>query len=275
MKIDDIQDSVACALKEDLGDLGDITGSLVPADQRAKAVIICREVMVVCGQAWVEAVFEAVDADMRWRWLVDEGDFVEAQTRLIQIEGLARSLLKAERCALNFLQFLSGVATQTRRYVEVLAGTETKLLDTRKTIPGLRYAQKYAVHCGGGHNHRMGLFDAFLIKENHIAAAGSIAAVVSQARAQHPDKLLEVEVEDFDQLDQAIQANVDRIMLDNFSVEDIQRAVQMVAGRVALEVSGGVSLDNIHALAQTGVDFISVGALTKDVRAIDLSMRLI
>jgi nicotinate-nucleotide pyrophosphorylase (carboxylating) len=268
-----IHDDVERALREDIGD-GDVTAALLPAEARAEALVICREPAIVAGTAWFDACFHQVDPNVTITWHAADGDHVDAETTLCTLTGPARALVTAERTALNFLQTLSGTATTASRYAAALAGTRTRVLDTRKTLPGLRAAQKYAVRTGGGTNHRTGLYDAFLIKENHIAAAGSIAAVVRTARAQHPDLLLEVEVETLDELDQALAAGVDRIMLDEFTPETLREAVRRAAGRVSLEVSGSVELDRLPAIAATGVDFVSVGALTKHVRAIDLSMRL-
>lgn len=261
------------ALAEDLGE-GDVTADLLSASARASARVITREAAVIAGGTWFDACFRQLDSDISIQWHCTDGDRVATNDVLCTLSGRARALLSAERCALNFLQTLSGTATIAAQYVAAVRGTRAVILDTRKTIPGLRRAQKYAVRCGGGSNHRIGLFDAILIKENHIAAAGSLAGAVRAARAEHPKLLLEVEVEDFVELREALAAGVDRIMLDEFRLEDIRRAVVEVAGRVPLEVSGGVSLDRVRELAQTGVEFISVGALTKHVHAIDLSMRV-
>jgi nicotinate-nucleotide pyrophosphorylase (carboxylating) len=261
------------ALAEDIGD-GDVTADLVPADAHASARVITREATVIAGSAWFDACFRQLDPDVSIEWRCADGVHVAANDLLCTLRGRARALLSAERCALNFLQSLSGTATIAAQYAAAVRGTHAVILDTRKTIPGLRRAQKYAVRCGGASNHRIGLFDAILIKENHIAAAGSLGAAVRCARAAHPQLLLEVEVENFDELRAALAAGVDRIMLDEFPLDDIRRAVAEVAGRVPLEVSGSVSLERVRELAETGVDFISVGALTKHVRAIDLSMRV-
>ncbi|PRD36855.1 UNVERIFIED_CONTAM: nadC [Trichonephila clavipes] len=266
--------NVAAALVEDIGS-GDITAGLIPADRQATARIITRDDMVMAGKLWVEATFVAVDPTLKLRWLVDEGAEVEAGSGLLEISGSARSLLTAERAALNFLQTLSATATHTRALTRLLTGTRARLLDTRKTLPGLRVAQKYAVLVGGGENHRMGLFDAFLIKENHIMAAGSIAAAVTTARAQAPGRMVEVEVENHDELEQAIAAKADRIMLDKFDLEQMRAAVAFTAGRAELEASGNVNRDTLRGIAETGVDYISLGTITKDIKAIDLSMRLI
>jgi nicotinate-nucleotide pyrophosphorylase (carboxylating) len=272
----DIADSVTRALAEDVGS-GDLTASLVPASTQATATVITREPAILCGSAWVDEVCHQVDASLRVIWEAQEGDRVEPDQVLCRIQGPARSMLTAERPALNFLQTLSGTATITRRYVDAVAGTGCQILDTRKTIPGLRLAQKYAVRCAGGTNHRIGLFDGILIKENHIAAAGSIAAAVSAARAVDSRVLLEVEVETLDELHQAIAANPDRILLDNFTLEQMREAVAIArahtARKITLEASGNVTLETVRKVAETGVDFISIGSLTKHVKAIDLSMR--
>jgi nicotinate-nucleotide pyrophosphorylase (carboxylating) len=261
------------ALAEDLGQ-GDATAGLLPIDAQAHAELTCRDAAVIAGTAWFDACFRRLDPAVRIDWQVRDGDRVAPGSVICRLSGHARSLVTAERSALNFLQLLSATATTTADYVAAVAGTAVRVLDTRKTIPGLRLAQKYAVRCGGGHNQRMGLYDAILIKENHIIAAGSIAAAVQAARRLHPNLLLEVEVENPDELEQALQAGVDRIMLDNFELTQMREAVQHTAGRVPLEVSGNVDLRTIGEYARTGVDFISVGALTKHVRAVDLSLRL-
>jgi len=259
-------------LAEDIGS-GDITAEIISIDTYAMARIITREAMVCCGQEWVNAVFRELNPELKIEWQVQEGEWVEADTLLCALSGLARPLLTGERTALNLLQTLSATATQAQRYAQAVAGTSCKVLDTRKTIPGLRDAQKYAVLSGGCHNHRIGLYDAFLIKENHIMAAGSIAKAVAIAR-KISDKLLEIEVETLLELDQAIAAKPDRIMLDNFSLQDLELAVANVAGDIELEASGNITLDNIRRIAQTGVDYISIGALTKNIQAVDLSMRI-
>ncbi|MBI42014.1 MAG: nicotinate-nucleotide diphosphorylase (carboxylating) [Oceanospirillales bacterium] len=266
-------ESVAQSLREDIGE-GDIPARLIPADKQASGRVITREPAVVAGRAWVDEVFRQVDPAVRLDWRVNDGDRVEANQVLFTLAGSARSLLTAERTALNWLQTLSGVATRCADYAARVAHTQVRLLDTRKTLPGLRLAEKYAVTCGGCHNHRIGLWDAFLIKENHIAACGSIAAAVAEARRIAPGRPVEVETENLDELDQALAAGADIIMLDEFSLEDMRTAVQRVAGRARLEASGGISDQTLVAVAETGVDFISIGALTKHVRAIDLSMRL-
>ena len=262
------------ALAEDLGS-GDATAELLPPQAQAAAYVITREAAVLCGQAWFEGCFRELDPQVQITWFAADGDELQPDQRFVELRGNARALVSAERCALNFVQTLSATATVTAAHAAAVAGTRTRILDTRKTIPGLRLAQKYAVRCGGGSNHRIGLFDAILIKENHIAAAGSLAAAVAAARASHPELLLEVEVENFEELHQALAAGVDRVMLDEFSDADLGRAVAEVAGRAQIEVSGGVSLPRLAAIAATGVDFISVGALTKHVRAVDLSMRVV
>lgn len=265
---------VAAALAEDVG-TGDLTARLIPADAEATARVICREPAVVCGRDWFDAVFRQIDPEVRVGWRVADGDAVGPDDVLCELAGPARALLTGERCALNFLQTLSGTATATRRFVAALGDTPTRLLDTRKTLPGLRLAQKYAVRCGGGHNHRKGLYDAILIKENHIAAAGSVTAAVQTARRQAPAGTpIEVEVETLDQLREALAAGAPQVLLDNFSLPMMRDAVAIAAGKATLEASGGVALDQLRAIADTGVDFISVGALTKHVQAVDLSMRV-
>jgi len=267
-----IQNTVSIALAEDVG-AGDVTGQLIPDDEVSMATIISRDNATICGIDWVEEVFAQLDSDVHIEWEVEDGDQVEAGQTLCSLSGNSRALLTGERTALNFLQTLSATATIAQRYANEIAGTECKVLDTRKTIPGLRLAQKYAVSCGGCHNHRIGLFDAVLIKENHIEAAGSIAKAVEEARFSSPDLTVEVEVENVDELQQALDANVDRIMLDNFKPEEISDAIAMTNKQVELEASGGITLENIRRYAETGVDFISIGALTKDIQSIDLSMR--
>ena len=268
-----IQADIERALAEDIGS-GDATAELLPAGNLAHATVTCREPATIAGTNWFDACFRQLDPDVTIHWTCRDGDRVEAGTVICRLHGNARALVTAERSALNFLQLLSGTATVTASYVAALRGTPTRLLDTRKTIPGLRLAQKYAVRCGGGCNHRIGLYDGVLIKENHIVSAGSIAAAVSAARRLHPNLTVEVEVEDMDELAQALAAGVDRVMLDNFSLAMMQEAVRIADGRVPLEVSGNVELPGLAAIGATGVDFISVGALTKHVRAIDLSLRL-
>jgi len=269
----DIINSVRQALAEDVGS-GDITAQLIPIEQFAEAHVITREDCVFCGKAWVVEVFNQLDQEVTIEWHVADGDKVAANSTLFSLKGKARSLLTGERAALNFVQTLSGTATISYEYAQRVAHTQVKLLDTRKTIPGLRNAQKYAVICGGCHNHRIGLYDAFLIKENHIAAAGGIANAVSAAHKIAPGKPVEVEVENLDELQQALDANVDIIMLDNFSLEDMRNAVTINAGKAKLEASGNVTTETLATIAETGVDYISIGALTKHCRAVDLSMRI-
>lgn len=268
-----VRRDVIRALEEDLGP-GDVTADLLPADQLATARVITRDSAVLCGQDWFAACFRELDPAVRIEWQVEEGARVAPGQLLCRIHGPVRPLVSAERSALNFLQTLSATATATAAHVAAIRGTRTTILDTRKTLPGLRQAQKYAVRTGGGMNHRMGLYDAILIKENHIAAAGSLAAAVARARALHPSIMVEVEVENFSELREALAAGADRIMLDEFELDELVQAVAEVDGRVPLEVSGGVEMERVRAIAETGVDFISIGALTKHVRAIDLSMRI-
>ena len=267
-----IQINIEQALQEDIGD-GDITALLTPENEQATANILSRENMILAGQPWVNALIQAFDANVQITWLKQDGDQVEANEVFLQLSGSARSLLTVERPALNFIQTLSAVATKTAQYVQQLEGLNTKLLDTRKTLPGLRIAQKYAVAVGGGQNHRLGLFDAFLIKENHIMAAGGITLAIQQAHQIAPNKPVEVEVETWDELNQALDAGADIVMLDNFSQQQMMDAVKHVAGRCKLEASGNITIENLRHVATTGVDYISMGVLTKDVTAIDLSMR--
>ncbi|NQZ25543.1 MAG: carboxylating nicotinate-nucleotide diphosphorylase [Colwellia sp.] len=290
----DISKTISWALSEDLGAVGeampqashDITAMLIPESEQAVATVITREDCIVCGVAWVNEVFKQLDASLnstaeqatnslptRITWFVNDGEAVAANSTLFELEGNARTLLTGERVALNFLQTLSGTATLTSKYVKELAGSNTKLLDTRKTLPGLRSAQKYAVLCGGGVNHRIGLFDAFLIKENHIAACGGISQAVATAKSNHSDKTVEVEVESLDELEQALNAGADIIMLDNFTPAMIEQAVTATRGKAKLEVSGNMTIEILQEYAKAGVDYISSGALTKHVNAIDLSMR--
>ncbi len=269
-----IEANVRNALLEDVG-TGDVTAELIPATNQAKAQIISRDEAVIAGSAWVNEVFAQVDPSVVVSWKVKDGDSVKPNTVLFTLAGPARSLLTGERAALNFLQTLSGTATIAKSYADRVADTNVRLLDTRKTIPGLRLAQKYAVTCGGCYNHRIGLFDAFLIKENHILAAGGINNAISQARTNHPGKPVEVEVESFDELNQALEAGADIIMLDNFTPESMVEAVKHVNGRAKLEASGNITDETLLMYAETGVDYISIGALTKHCRAIDLSMRLL
>ncbi len=268
----DIDQIVSLALAEDIGS-GDITAQLIPADYTALATVITRQNCVIAGRPWVDEVFQQLDANVSICWRVQEGQQVAAETTLIELKGNARSLLTGERTALNFLQLLSGTATRCQYYADLIAETGVKLLDTRKTIPGLRSAQKYAVTCGGCYNHRIGLYDAFLIKENHISACGSIAQAVTSAKTLYKNKIVEIEVENLEELEQAINARADIIMLDNFSIEDLRKAVVINNKKARLEASGGVTIDNLFTVAKTGVDYISIGALTKDCEAIDLSMR--
>ena len=270
----DVHNNVSAALLEDVGD-GDITARLIPAAEIALAAIITRENATICGVDWVNEVARQVDSTIVIDWMVADGDQVQANQVLFQAHGNARSLLTFERCALNFLQCLSGTASTAHYYAGLVADTQVKLLDTRKTIPGLRKAQKYAVACGQCYNHRIGLYDAFLIKENHIAACGGISQAIATARKQEPTKPVEVEVESLHELKQALEAGADRIMLDNFSLADMRKAVQLATGRAELEASGGITEQTLRPIAETGVDYISIGALTKDCRAIDLSMRFI
>lgn len=267
-----IQLNIQLALNEDIGD-GDITALLTPEHEQATATIITRENMILAGRPWVDALIQHYDHRVKVEWLKAEGEHVQAGEAFLKLAGSARSLLTVERPALNFIQTLSAVATKAAFYVKQLDGLHTKLLDTRKTLPGLRIAQKYAVAIGGGQNHRLGLFDAFLIKENHIMAAGGIAQAIAQARQIAPNKPVEVEVETWNELEQALEAGADIVMLDNFSQQQMIDAVQHVAGRCKLEASGNITLDNLREVATTGVDYISMGVLTKDVTAIDLSMR--
>lgn len=260
------------ALHEDLGD-GDLTANLLPEDAQIKAKLITREDAVLCGTCWFDSVFKQLDKKLKIQWHAKDGDDIVINQELCTLEGPARALLTGERTAMNFIQTLSGTATTARDYAKVLEGTTTKLLDTRKTIPGLREAQKYAVRTGGGVNHRLGLFDGILLKENHIAASGSITKAVSTAKARYPETPVEVEVETLDELKQAIDAAADIIMLDNFSLADMREAVAITDGRAKLEASGGYDMKALRETAETGVDYISVGALTKHVRALDLSMR--
>ncbi len=271
---EEIRDSAARLLAEDVGP-GDITAQLVPEKQMARARVITREAAVLCGVAWVDELFRRLDARVALHWQAADGDRLAPGQAFLELEGPARSLLTGERAALNLLQTLSATATRTRHYVDLLEGTGVRVLDTRKTLPGLRLAQKYAVTCGGGHNHRIGLYDAFLIKENHIAACGGIAAAVREARRIARDLPVEVEVETFEELELALAAGADVIMLDNFRLDDMREAVRRTAGRATLEASGNVDEDTLRAIAETGVDCISSGALTKDVAAIDLSMRIV
>ena len=276
--INAIREQVSLALIEDLGGElnahNDITANLIDESESATATIITREHCVICGVAWVEQAFALIDESLELVWQVKDGDTVEADTTLLTLTGSARAILTAERVALNFLQTLSATATVTASYAKLLAGSNTKILDTRKTLPGLRMAQKYAVNCGGGQNHRIGLFDAFLIKENHIFSCGSIEKAISRAKEMKPGKPVEVEVESLEELQQALVAGADIVMLDNFTNEQIQKAVALTQGQCKLEVSGNITDERLSSLATLGVDYISSGALTKNVKAIDLSLRV-
>ena len=271
---DDILTQVQGALAEDIGS-GDITAALIPESASASARVITREDGVLCGTEWVNETFRQLDPSIIVEWEVADGDRIRTDQTLFQLEGPARALLTGERTALNFLQLLSGTASRCRRYADMVDGTGVRLLDTRKTIPGLRKAQKYAVTCGGCHNHRVGLYDAFLIKENHIMACGDIASAVGAARAIAQGIMVEVEVENLKELEQALDAGADRIMLDNFSTDELAAAVRQTAGQAELEASGNVTANTLRPIAETGVDCISIGALTKDCKALDLSMRLL
>lgn len=269
----EIEANVRRALLEDIGS-GDITAQLIPAERLAKATIITREACVISGTAWVDAVFRQLDPRVAVHWQVVDGDRAQANQALFHLEGPARSLLSGERTALNFLQLLSGVATRARALAELVEGTGVRLLDTRKTLPGLRLGQKYAVTCGGCDNHRIGLYDAFLIKENHIAASGGIAEAITAARRIAPGKPVEVEVESLEELHEALDAGADIVMLDELDLDQMREAVRITAGKAKLEASGGVNEQTLRVIAETGVDYISIGAMTKDVKAVDLSMRL-
>ncbi len=269
----EIEKNVTAALAEDVGG-GDLTAGLIPAEARGKATTLSRESAVLSGTAWFEACFRRLDPGIRIEWTAGDGEAVTANQILCRIEGQARAMLTAERQALNFLQTLSAVATRTRRFVDAVQGTRAVIVDTRKTLPGLRIAEKYAVKCGGGQNHRIGLFDGILIKENHIMAAGGITLALGQAqRIAPPGTLIQVEVENLSQLEEALAAGARLVLLDNFSLESLREAVRVSAGRAVLEASGGVRLDTVRAIAGTGVDRISVGCLTKDIQAVDLSLR--
>ncbi|MGE3771341.1 MAG: carboxylating nicotinate-nucleotide diphosphorylase [Gammaproteobacteria bacterium] len=272
--LDGIEATVAAALAEDLGS-GDATARLIDADTRASATVITREAAVQAGRPWFDEVFRQIDPAVRIEWRREDGSALTANAVVCALEGAARSLVSGERTALNFLQTLSGTATVTREYARALAATTTKLLDTRKTLPGLRRAQKYAVRCGGGYNHRAGLYDGVLIKENHIAAAGSVTAAIAALRAAGVRLPIEIEVERLDQIEPALAAGADMLLLDNFSFDMMREAVKLAAGRVKLEASGGFTLADLPAIGATGVDFVSVGSLTKHLRATDLSMRIV
>lgn len=270
----EIREAVIASLQEDIGE-GDITAALIEPGQAAQAEVVCRDAAILCGQAWAEMVFSLLDPSVELTWLQRDGDELVPDHVFLKLKGPAQALLTGERAMLNWLQTLSATATVAHRYSQALAGTACQLLDTRKTIPGLRAAQKYAVRCGGGQNHRMGLYDAYLIKENHIISCGSIQAAVSKARELHADKPVEVEVESLNELAQALQAKADIVMLDNFSLRDMEKAVLMNQGTAKLEVSGNVEQGQLADIAATGVDYISSGALTKHVQAVDLSMRIV
>jgi len=271
-----ITENVISALREDMGS-GDKTAELIPESVTATAIIICREAMTLAGQPWVDEVYRQLDPLVEIQWLANDGDQLPADAEICLLTGAARSLLSGERTALNFMQMLSATATVTSRYVHAVSGFKAKILDTRKTIPGLRIAQKYAVRCGGGNNHRIGLFDAILIKENHIASAGGIEAAIRTAKEKYVDLPIEIEVESVFELRDALRAGADRLLLDNFSIEDLQRAVEVNHNEgnppADLEASGGMTIEDVVSVAETGVDYISVGALTKNIAAIDLSMR--
>ena len=274
-----IHNAIKIALSEDLNgqdaEHGDITANLIPKSQSITAEVITREDCVLAGQAWVTETFKQLNSDISLQWFAKDGDALKADQLIVSITGNARSILTGERTALNFLQTLSGTATVVAKCVKELAGTKTQLLDTRKTLPGMRLAQKYAVTCGGGKNHRIGLFDAYLIKENHVLACGSIQAAVDKAREHHPDLPIEVEVENIQELHQAIVAKADIVMLDNFSLAMLKEAVKVNSGQCKLEVSGNITIERLKTLSSYGVDFISSGALAKHVQAIDLSLRVI
>lgn len=268
----DLEHDVRRALAEDVGS-GDLTAALIPTDAHAEAEVLSRDAAIICGRPWFDAVFQALDRHVAIDWQVSEGERVAPGQRICQLRGPARALLTGERTALNFLQTLSGTATRARRYVDAVVGTAAVVLDTRKTLPGLRLAQKYAVRCGGGTNHRVGLYDAILIKENHIAACGGVVAALRAARALAPSLPVAIEVESLDQLREALEAGAERLLLDNMAPARLREAVAVTAGRARLEASGGITLDTIRAVAETGVDYISVGDMTKQVYAVDLSMR--
>jgi nicotinate-nucleotide pyrophosphorylase (carboxylating) len=265
---------VSRALAEDIGD-GDCTAALIPQETQLATHVICRETAVLCGGPWFNETFRQLAPAVRVSWQAGEGDVIHRNQEVCRLAGPARAILSGERTALNFLQTLSATATQARRYVDAVAGTGAVILDTRKTLPGLRLAQKYAVRCGGARNHRCGLYDALLVKENHISAAGSISAAVREARRLYPDLLLEVEVETLEQLEEAFLAGARRALLDNFSLKSLSAAVERYRGRIELEASGGIDLESIRAVAETGVDFISSGSITKSVQATDFSMRFV
>jgi len=271
--LDEIQETVRRALAEDIGS-GDLTAGLISTVTRINACVMTREEAVLCGQMWFDEVFHQIDAAIKVQWRTHDGDLIQAGQTICDLGGPARGILTGERTALNFLQLLSATATRTRQYVDAVRGTQAVILDTRKTLPGLRKAQKYAVVCGGGRNHRLGLYDGILIKENHIAAAGSVSAALQAARHSAPKDIdVEIEVESVSQLREALRAGADHLLLDNFSLEDLRSAVKETRGQARLEASGGITLANIRAVADCGVDYISVGDITKNLEAIDLSLR--
>ena len=274
LETSDIQQQVAQALKEDIGS-GDVTANLLAADQTSSAIVITRESGVLCGTQWFDQCFLQVEETITIHWQAKDGDLIIPNQTLCTIEGPTRALLTAERAALNFLQTLSATATTTKHYVDALTNTGVKILDTRKTIPGLRLAQKYAVSCGGGMNHRIGLYDMILIKENHVASCGSITAVIKKAQQNNQQCEVEIEVESLKELEEALNAGAQRILLDNFAREDLVKAVAINQRRAKLEVSGNITLENINEVAQTGIDYISSGAITKNIQALDLSMQII
>lgn len=269
----DVNKTVKRALDEDLG-TGDVTADLLPLTSTTTAHVISRESAVLCGTAWFETTFRQLDASIEIAWQVSDGDVISENMQICTLKGLSRAILSGERTALNFLQTLSATATQARRFAERVKGLPVQVMDTRKTLPGLRSAQKYAVLCGGCANHRMGLYDAILIKENHVLACGSIIEAIAQARQTHPDMPVEIEAEDLNEVAAALTAGADRVLLDNFNLESLRKAVVLNNGRAKLEASGGITLEYIRSVAQTGVDYISVGSITKDIKAIDMSMRI-
>jgi len=269
-----ISDQVTLALSEDIGN-GDVTADLLDKTKTASAKLITREDAILCGTKWFDEVFNQLDRNIHIHWLVNDCASISAGQTLCTLDGPAHSILTGERAALNFLQTLSGTATLTHQYVTAIGNSKTKILDTRKTIPGLRLAQKYAVHCGGGHNHRIGLYDMILIKENHIVSCGSIRTAIEQAKTLHPDLPMEIEVESLSELEEALSAGAKRILLDNFDIATLKEAVTRVAGNAELEASGNITLENIKQIASTGVDYISTGAITKNVKATDLSLRIV
>ena len=268
-----IRDAVRIALQEDIGP-GDVTASLSSCDKLTEATVICRDEAILCGQHWFNQALHLLDADIKIDWQTEDGYSMQADTTVCTVQGKAKAILSAERTALNFLQTLSATATCTRQYVERISGTSAQILDTRKTLPGMRYAQKYAVKCGGGINHRMGLYDAILIKENHIAMAGSIHKAVTTAKQKFPGLKLEVEVEDLEEFKQALQTQADAVLLDNFSLPELRQAVRLNRDRKKLEASGNIDLNNIRETTKTGVHYISIGAITKNIQAVDFSVRI-